>query len=134
MSIAAVRDGLKAVLDEIPELNVFDTLPDQAPVPAGAVRVETVTYDTSFEGDSHEIVLVVLLVVSSASGASGQEKLDSYIDPDSETGVRAMLDANPSLNGAVFQAVASGVRNYGPVNIAGVDYLGAEVVVQAAMG
>jgi hypothetical protein len=132
-TIAAARDGLKARLATISDLRVYDNVLGQVEPPAAVIRLDTIQYDTTMADGSHDPTFIVLVLVSLANERTAQDKLDSYLEPESATSIRNAIDADPTLGGAVDYATATQVRAYGLVNYADVGYLGAEVVVSTGI-
>ncbi len=131
-SVKAIRLALKDKVNNVPGLRGSDVVVSTEP-PVGVVRVESLEYDSSFQGGSHDPVFVVLVLVNPVVDRAAQNKLDDFMDPESSTSVKAAIEADQTLNGTVDFAVVRRVRNSGLVNYFGVDYLGAEFVVETGI-
>lgn len=137
-TLKQIRGGLKDRLATVQVdtqnlLRAYDYVPGQVEPPAALVRPETLLYDTSQAALTHDPTFVILVLVSVANDRAAQDKLDALIDPGAGA-ILAAIDAAPTLGGVASYAVVTFLRNYGLITYAGVEYLGAELVVQVGMG
>jgi hypothetical protein len=98
---ADIRTGLKAALDE---LGGFNVLKYQRSVPA----VETIwffpdetTYDAAGTRGLDEWVWTVQAFLSMTIDEAVQQRLDDLLDSSGATSIKAALEADPTLGGAV---------------------------------
>ena len=128
-TLGQIRDALKVRLETIPGLRVYDTVEGQISPPAAVIKIDTINYDTSMNSGSHDPTFSVFLFVPFSNDRTAQDKLDTYLDAESPTCVKVAIEGDPHLGGTVDFATVSMVRNYGLVTYAGVQYLGAELLV-----
>jgi hypothetical protein len=128
---AALRDRLATITFGSPATNLraYDTVVGQVEPPAAIVRIENINYDSSMSGGSHDPTFAVLVIVSTATERVAQDLLDDFLDPESSTSIKVAVEADPTLAGTVDYATVTNVRSYGLVEYAGVQYLGAELLV-----
>lgn len=126
-TLQALRDGLKARLDTIAGLRVYDTAPGQVEPPCAVIWVDQVVYATTMGGRSHEVILAVLLLVSAAVERVAQDALDGYMSFDGASSIYAAVEADPDLGGLVdaCQVIAVPEGQAGLVEYGGVQYQGA---------
>jgi hypothetical protein len=131
-TLSQLRGGLAARLGTITSLKgVYKESPGQVETPGAVIRSGSpfIIYGTSVADGSHDYTFSVLLLVSIAQGAPSQEVLDPYLDPTGTDSVVAAIEADSDLGGVCDSAAVTQVVNAGLVSWAGVDYLGAELLV-----
>jgi hypothetical protein len=135
-ALAAVFDGVETG-DEISGVAVaVSCTPEvqgQIEPPAVVLDFDDQDYDLNFGGgaDSFGISAAVLVQYVDAEGA--QRELRSFLSRKQTSGIgrlKAALEAEQTLGGLVSYVVMNGVRNIGVVTYAGVDYFGAELVLE----
>ena len=114
-------------------LNAYATVSGNADVPAIVFELDTLQWDLNMGGgaDGLGIVATVLLQTSDSEGA--QEALWRFLSRRETTGVgrlKAALDADPTLGGLVHYAQMATARRTGLITYDGVDYMGAELVIE----
>ncbi|HEX6969858.1 MAG TPA: hypothetical protein VF174_13760 [Micromonosporaceae bacterium] len=129
-SVSAIRDGLKTRLKTIAGLRVSDTVPGQVNPPAAVIAPDSISFDSTMARGSDDFVFIVYLIVGTAVDRIGQDKLDGYLAGSGASSVKAAIEADESLGGVANFARVSGVRQYGLIEYAGVQYIGAEFVVE----
>lgn len=129
-SLPTIRDALKTRLATITGLRCYDVVPAKPELPAGVVGIpESVTYNLTFGGGATWI-LPIRVYVSNADPRSAQEALDLYIAPTGTKSIKAAIEGDISLGGAVDTCRVTQARNYGVFPIADIDHLGCEFVVE----
>lgn len=131
-SLTDIRNGLKDRLATIPGLNTYATAPGSVEAPAGIVVLPTdfLAFDSTMGRGADDFTLVVLLLVSKADDNLGQINMDPYLAGEGASSVKAVIEADPTLDGVAHFARVASARNYGPVEYANVQYLGVELVVE----
>lgn len=132
-TVTELREGIAERLATITGLRVHDTVPDTVSPPAAVVRPDQgtfLTYDTTMGGESHDYLFVVTVLVAGGVDRAAQEAVDAYLATSGARSIHAALEADPELGGVADDAHVSSARNYGPVTFAGVDYFGADLLVQ----
>lgn len=131
-SLTQIRSALKAtVANELPHVQVYDTVPDNPITPAVVIMPQTASFDGAFQRglDTWEFELYVL--VSRSDASSSQDDLDAYITGDGPLSVRRILyeHADIGLTDGT-DATLSGMRGYGGTfEAATLNYTGAVMVV-----
>jgi len=74
----------------------------------------------------------VYLILSYGNVVSSQKKLDAYLSPTGSQSLVQAVNHDPSLGGVADFAVVARAQRYGLVSYNGVDYLGAEVMVDVS--
>jgi hypothetical protein len=95
----------------------------------GDVTMQTFT-DTYTIGQT-TVEFILRLHVSRTQDAQDQDLLDSYISPDGDKSILRLFEMNPTLDGACADCQVVDVRNYGNWPVAGVNYLGVEILLKA---
>lgn len=129
-NVGAVRDGIKANLQAIVGLRVFDVVEGAVPLPAAVVYPESIHFDSTMGRGSDEMVFVVSLAVSATVDRAAQDKLDSYLNGTGATSIKQAMDANTTLGGIVSFARVAGMRNYGEIQVGQTKMWGADFVIE----
>lgn len=129
-TVSAIRDGIKARLDTITDLNTYDTAPGQVIVPAAVVipGKPSISYDSTMARGSDDYLFTIQLLVSKAIDDAGQDKLDGYLNSSGATSVKAAVDG--TLGGTVDFARVATADDYGLTEWNGITYLGAKITVE----
>jgi hypothetical protein len=125
-----VRQALATRLSSITGLSTYAFPPGTANAPAALIAPndgQFYTYNTS--QTSHDLELVVAVLVQMGERQSATEELDLYLDDSGTHSVYAALAADPRLGNTVDSAVVVAAQNYGTHTYNGVDYQGVEFVV-----
>lgn len=129
MNLADVRAGLTSALQTVPKMRVYDTFPGQITPPAGVLALGPGSYDEDFDG-AVIVNWTAIVLLSRADDPKAQRQLDKYLS----TGYGTLVDAiaaDPTLAGTVDSCRILGWADPGTFTIAGIDYIGAEVNIQA---
>lgn len=125
---AAVRDGVKTVLDTIPGLRAYDIVPGDMSPPAAIVSPAHgtfITYGTSLGRGSDDMAFTILLLVSSAWQRSAADLLDSYLAGSGSKSIVTAFENNPVV-GAQFAFITS-ASSYGQIVFNGTRYYGCQL-------
>jgi len=113
-SMAAIRDAVKTTLDVgLPDVYVYDFMPDNPTLPAVMVMPAAADFDIAFGRglDMWEFDLIVL--TARGSDRAGQDKLDQLVTGAGTSSVRQIVFANRGLGLADVDAHVSGMSGYG---------------------
>ena len=125
----AIREGIAAALQTIPDLQVYARPPGSIVVPAGVVRRRGTQFDVSFDG-LVDTGWAVTVFVSFANTDVGTEALDEYLSPTGDLSIKAAVEADPTLGGVVDYARVPSAEGEKVTNYAGTDYLSVEFVIE----
>ena len=132
-TLKQIREALKTTLATIDGLRAFDYVPGGVSPPAAVVKPPQITYGTTLNEGSHDLVYGVLVLVSLATDRTAQDTLEAYLDPSSAESIAAVIAADPTLGGVVDYAVVTVVQNTGNVMFGDAEYFGAEVLVNVGV-
>lgn len=126
---STVRTNLKTRLATISGLRVYDHVPDSVNVPAAVVGQLDITFDASFNRGFDNATCTIILIVGRMSEQAGQSKLDGYLAGTGSTSVKAAIEADVTLQGAV-QTLRVTQATAGTVQVSNVDYLAYRYLVE----
>lgn len=126
--IADIRKGLGKNLATLRGLRVAESIPDQVNPPVAVVALSNVVYDGAFAKGLVEYNFTVSVVVGRASEREAQRRLDAYISTGA-TGVKAALESERSLGGAVYDLRVTDMTQVGSVVVGDVTYLACDFSV-----
>lgn len=129
-SVSAIRAGLKTRLDTITGLNTYAVAPGQPVVPAAIVLAGPITFDDTMSRGSDILSFDILLLVQKATDSLGQEHLDPYLAGSGSSSIKAAVEGDATLGGEADWTVVTGVSQYGDLEYANVQYLGARFTVE----
>ncbi len=130
-AITSIREGLATRLKTIAGLNVYDHLPGQFSTPAAITGgPSTVDYDAAMRRGLDRYEFPVRLYASMAHSRGGQDALDEYLASSGAKSVKAAIEGDRTLGGAVSDLRVTTVSGYGRTTYGGVDYFGAEILVE----
>lgn len=119
---STVRTNLKTRLATISGLKTYDHIPDSVNVPAAIVGQLDMTFDSAMNRGLDTANCTVLLIVGRMSESAGQAKLDGYLAGSGSTSIKAAIEADVTLSGAV-KTLRVTAATAGSVTVAGNDYL-----------
>lgn len=122
-TITAAAEGLKEQLKQIPGLRVVDYLPDQINPPTAIMTIDSVAYHQAFGGGDPVYQFTITVIVARASERVAQKKLDDFMSYDGTQSVRAAIEADKSLGGAVQQAFIDRSGNIQAITVNEVAYV-----------
>lgn len=130
MSLTTQAEALAAALNAIVlesgnSLRTGSDLPAVVNPPFAFPSVGQITYDTMEDARTTHWTIVVLWSQSSTSGA--QAGLRSLLDRDSDQSIKHAIELDQTLSGTVSDVHVEGSGPIQTYNVAGTDYLGAEV-------
>lgn len=130
-SLSTIRDGLKTRLATIAGLEVYDVVPDQANVPCAMVGPpERITFDSVMQRGADEYLIPIRILVNRSDLGSAQDALDGYLAGAGATSVKAAIEGDVTLGGAVDTTRVKEARNYGAFEVGEITYLGVEFLTE----
>lgn len=124
------RQALQQTLSLIPDFPVFAYVSDSAPPPCAWIEPDDIDYLQVMGSDVAEYQLVVTVLTGRTSEQAAQETLDDFVGTDGAKSIPAIIESDPTLNDAVQYAVPVSMERYGVFTMAGVEYIGAQVMVE----
>ena len=121
-TLDTIRDSLETALATVAGLHSYARVPGQINPPCAVVAPDSVTHNVTFEGGATYRFPVQVLVQLGEWDAA-QVKLDGFVAHDG-TAVTAINSASD------IRASCTGMESYGLTPYAGVDYLGAVLIVE----
>ena len=97
---STVRANLKEALSPILS-RIFDYVPDQVPAPCGVIGNITITFDEAQNRGLDMGEVDVLVIVSRMNERGAQDKLDGFLAGSGAGSVKAALEADKTLSGAL---------------------------------
>lgn len=122
MNPTTVRDNLKTQLALITGLRTYDTIPDSINVPAAIVGMLDIEFDVSSARGFDRATLDIILITGRMSERSAQNALDTYLAGSGSSSIKAQVEANKTLSGAV-QTLRVTTASSGALQVSGIDYL-----------
>ena len=126
---STVRSNLKTRLATISGLKTYDSIPDSVNVPAAIVGQLDLNFDATFNRGYDNATCTILVIVGCMSESAGQAKLDGYLSSTGSTSVKAAIEADKTLSGAV-QTLRVTTATAGSVQVASIDYLAYRYTVE----
>ena len=117
-----VRDGLKKNLQEIDGLRVYDLVPDNPQPPSAIIGQLDLTFDLNNARGFDQANIDVLVIVQRFSERTGQEKLDKYLSGTGDYSIKAAIESDKTLDGAVDTLRVTSAQS-GVYQAADVEYL-----------
>lgn len=117
-----VRDGLKTRLQTISGLRAYDLIPDTVTPPAAVVGQLDFTFDIDNARGLDQAQVDVLVIVQRFSERSGQDLLDLYLSGSGNSSIKAAIEGDRTLGGAVNTLRVTGAEA-GTYESQGVEFL-----------
>lgn len=133
MAVATVFEvsaRLREALDEIEGLRVIEFIPDSLNPPMATVGVDNVLYHGAFGPGNPQYFFTISIVVARASDRIAQKRLDEYLSWDGAASIRAAIEKDPTLCGAVQSCQVVSGGNVTSINVNEVLYLSVEFTVE----
>lgn len=126
MNPSTVREKLKDSLSGISGMRVLDTVPDSVNIPSqGAMAVVgmlDLTFDYTLNRGFDSATCSILVIVGRMSESAAQDRLDAYLASSGASSVKAAVEADKTLGGAV-QTLRVTQATSGMITVANIDYL-----------
>lgn len=100
-NIPGVRDAIKANLQTITNMRVYDQIPDVVVPPCAVVGQLDFTFDIDNQRGLDQASVDVYVIVQRISERAGQEKLDLYLAGSGNGSVKTALESDRTLGGLV---------------------------------
>lgn len=117
-----VRDGLKKNLQEIDGLRVYDLVPDNPQPPSAIIGQLDLVFDLNNARGLDQANIDVLVIVQRFSERTGQDKLDKYLSGSGDYSIKAAIEADRTLDGAVDTLRVTSAQS-GVYQAADIEYL-----------
>ena len=127
--IENARDGVKALLENIAGLRVYDHEPESVnELPAALIRFDSRGAALTLSGSTFTGILTVTVLLSKADRQQASEEIGAYMDPLGTKSIEAQLDSDNTWGGNVDDGRVTKVGGVRDVDIAGGRFLAAELV------
>lgn len=131
-TIRAVLEGIEARLQTIEGLRVTAHVPDKVNIPAAFVGVPPIPqYHGTFRMGRFMIEPTVTVLTSAAYARTGQLALADYADPAGPLSIRAAIEADKTLGGAVDDCIVASFEPLGVVRVGDIDYTAGQFTLRA---
>jgi hypothetical protein len=130
-TFAAVRSALATYLTTATGLTVTPNRFQQINPPMGVVMPAGGTfirYSETFDGETG-YTLRLIIAVAEGDSVGGQDLIDAYLAVTGTSSIWAAVQADPTLSGQVSFAAVTEAAAYGLINLNGVDYMSAQLIV-----
>jgi hypothetical protein len=95
-----VREGLKANLEAIKGMRVYDLIPSVPVAPAAVVGQLDFTFDLNNARGLDQANLDVVVLVQRFTERTGQNELDKYLAGSGDYSIKAAIESDRTLGGA----------------------------------
>jgi hypothetical protein len=133
MNPSTVRDNLKTALQTITGLRVMDYVPDSTNIPTNnafaVVGQLSLNYDYTLNRGFDFATCNIIVMVGRMSERNGQERLDGLLASSGSTSIKAAVEADKTLSGAV-QTLRVVSASPGTITSANIDYLSYQYSVE----
>lgn len=128
----AIRQGLATAITAGTGLRAFADVPGAVSPPCCVILPgrPAITYGVTLGGEVN-LNLMAMVLLSAASDTYSQQALDEYLSTSGDKSVNAAVEDDPTLGGTCEYAVTTGVQQYGLIDYAGQQYMGATFMIQA---
>jgi hypothetical protein len=133
MNPSTVRTNLKTALSAITGMRVFDYVPDSTNIPTNnafaIVGQLSMNYDYTLNRGFDSASCQIIVVVGRMSEKDGQSRLDGLLASSGSTSIKAAVEADKTLSGAV-QTLRVVSASPGTITSANIDYLSYQYSVE----
>jgi hypothetical protein len=133
MNPSTVRTNLKTALSTITGMRVFDYVPDSTNIPTNnafaIVGQLSMNYDYTLNRGFDSASCQIIVVVGRMSEKDGQSRLDGLLASSGSTSIKAAVEADKTLGGAV-QTLRVVSASPGTITSANIDYLSYQYSVE----
>lgn len=125
-TVTQIRTGLATRLATITGLSAHATAPGQVVAPAAIVLpgAPLIEFDEAFGAGLDDYNFRIMVLAQRATEETAQALLDAYL-PRGTGCVKTAVEADGTLGGIVSYTVVQRIAEYGPIEWAGVIYMGA---------
>ena len=100
-NINGVRDALKANLQTITTLRVYDLIPDVVVPPCAVVGQLDFTFDIDNARGLDQASVDIFVIVQRISERTGQDKLDNFLAGSGSGSIKTAIESDRTLDGLV---------------------------------
>lgn len=138
-----IFDGLAAVFNGVYTgdtiggvaitMEAHSEVPGQVDTPSIVLELDGQTFNINMGNGADSFNIVALVLLTDDDTQESQRALRSFLSRKSTSGLlrlQAALEADQTLGGLVSYAIMTGVRDVGHMIYGGVDYLGAELIIE----
>ena len=100
-NINGVRDALKANLQTITTLRVYDLIPDVVVPPCAVVGQLDFQFDIDNQRGLDQASVDIFVIVQRISERTGQDKLDNFLAGSGSGSIKTAIESNRTLGGLV---------------------------------
>ena len=119
---SSVRDGLKTALASLTGVRIYDVVPEVLISPCAYVGQLSIDFDLANARGLDSADVDVVLIVDRTLEKKAQDKLDTWLAGTGSTSIKAILEADRTLGGAVSSLRVLSATP-GELENAGVTYL-----------
>ena len=101
INITGVRDALKANLQTITNMRVYDTIPDVVVPPCAIVGQLDFTFDVDNQRGLDQASVDIFVLVQRFSERTGQDKLDLFLAGSGSGSIKTAIESDRTLGGLV---------------------------------
>jgi hypothetical protein len=127
--LTAIRAGLKANLETIPNLRASANIPDMPNPPQAIVALNRIGYDVANAKGAAQYDFVVTVIVGRQSERTAQTSLDEYISTTHVRSIKNAIQSDRTLAGSAYDVRAIEMTGLNVVSIGEVNYLSADFSV-----
>jgi hypothetical protein len=127
--LTAIRAGLKANLETIPNLRASANIPDMPNPPQAIVALNRIGYDVANAKGAAQYDFVVTVIVGRQSERTAQTSLDEYISTTHARSIKNAIQSDRTLAGSAYDVRAVEMTGLNVVSIGEVNYLSADFSV-----
>lgn len=131
MDLGPVRSGLATNLSTLPNLRVFDYMPDSVTPPVAVVGFpDEWSFDVAMNRGLDEMPNIpIYLLFGKASDRAAQELLSVYVAARGDASVKAAVEADKTLGGACDDLWVSKATDFRIYPVGSSEYLGCRFLV-----
>jgi hypothetical protein len=127
--LTAIRAGLKANLETIPNLRASANIPDMPNPPQAIVALNRIGYDVANAKGAAQYDFVVTVIVGRQSERTAQTSLDEYISTTHARSIKNAIQSDRTLAGSAYDVRVIEMTGLNVVSIGEVNYLSADFSV-----
>jgi hypothetical protein len=130
-TITAIMDGIETRLLTISGLRVSEVIPGQINPPHAIVGCPPIPKYHATMGMGHmQLDFTVTVLVSSTIDRVGQRKLADYANPAGSQSIRAAIEGDRTLGGAVSDCIVTAFEPLGLEDVGQLNYFGGVFTLQ----
>jgi len=116
--------------EQVP-LNAYSEVPGDVPVPGLIIDFDDIDWDLTFARGADAFTFLVSVLLQSADSTNGQRILRAAMSTGGVgTRIKDVMESDKTLGGLVSYSLLAGSRKVGVIQYAGVEYIGAELIIE----